>query len=281
MAHLMTNRLTLLILLAPFFIACVNRTPDYQTIVTDTGRWELVWNDEFDYRGFPDSTKWSFDTEGNKWNWGNNELQHYTKNNADNAYVSDGLLTITARIDSMGGKRYTSARLLSKGKGDWLYGRFEIRAKLPTGVGTWPAIWMLPTDNVYGGWPDSGEIDIMENVGYDPDTIVSTAHTRTYNHMLGTQTSGLIEVPTCHSGFHTYILEWEADEYRVYEGDQNPRCRIASKVSTAVDTDTLSESIFPRMGILIRFVAFLSQKSDKPSASVPITMAEGREKSVC
>jgi len=220
MAHLMTNRLTLLILLAPFFIACVNRTPDYQTIVTDTGRWELVWNDEFDYRGFPDSTKWSFDTEGNKWNWGNNELQHYTKNNADNAYVSDGLLTITARIDSMGGKRYTSARLLSKGKGDWLYGRFEIRAKLPTGVGTWPAIWMLPTDNVYGGWPDSGEIDIMENVGYDPDTIVSTAHTRTYNHMLGTQTSGLIEVPTCHSGFHTYILEWEADEYRVYVDDQ-------------------------------------------------------------
>lgn len=220
---MMTNKKLSLILLAPLFIACVNKkdsTPDYQTITTPTGTWELIWNEEFDYTGYPDSTKWSFDTEGNKWDWGNNELQHYTAHDSLNACVKDGLLTITARIDSVGGKRYTSARLITKGKGDWRYGRFEIRAKLPTGVGTWPAIWMLPSDNIYGGWPDSGEIDIMENVGYDPDTIVSTAHTKSYNHVLGTQTSGFIEVPTCHSAFHTYILEWEEDEYRVYIDDQ-------------------------------------------------------------
>ncbi len=191
----------------------------HQQITTPTGRWQMVWNDEFNYKGLPDTTKWSYDTGGNSWGWGNNEAQHYTAFDPDNAYVDDGKLTITARIDSMGGKRYTSARIRTKGKGDWLYGRFEIRAKLPAGVGTWSAIWMLPSDNVYGGWPASGEIDIMENVGYDPDNIVSTAHTKSYNHVQGTQTSGYLEVPTCHSDFHLYALEWEENEYRVYVDD--------------------------------------------------------------
>ena len=175
-----------------------------------------MWNDEFDYIGLPDSTKWSYDTAGNSWGWGNNEAQYYTANDSSNAFVNDGLLTITAKIDSMGGKKYTSARLITKGKGDWLYGRFEIKAKLPTGLGTWPAIWMLSTDWEYGGWPASGEIDIMENVGFIPDTIIGTVHTESYNHMIGTQKTDSIFIPTNFTDFHIYSLEWEQNEIRVF-----------------------------------------------------------------
>ena len=194
--------------------------PVYSTISTSTDKWQLVWDEEFNYTGLPDSNKWSYDTEGNKWGWGNNEAQFYTANDERNAFVDNGVLTITARIDSMGGKRYTSARLITKGKADWLYGRFEIRAKLPTGRGTWPAIWMLPTDWEYGAWPNSGEIDIMENVGYDPDTIVGSAHTKSYNHVAGTQKNAKIYVPTCYTSYHVYALEWEPDEYRLFVDNQ-------------------------------------------------------------
>ena len=103
----------------------------------DKGGWKLIWSEEFDYTGFPDSTKWSYDTEGNVYQWGNNEAQYYTSGRKENAWVSDGVLRITALKEPMEGRSYTSARLITKGKGDWLYGRFEIRAKLPTGRGTW------------------------------------------------------------------------------------------------------------------------------------------------
>jgi superfamily II DNA or RNA helicase len=93
-------------------------------------------------------------------------------------------------------------------------------AKLPTGRGTWPAIWMLPTDWEYGDWPKSGEIDIMENVGYDPDTIVGSSHTEKYNHAIGTQKNAKIACPDCYKAFHVYALEWEEDEYRLYVDDQ-------------------------------------------------------------
>lgn len=178
--------------------------------------YKLVWVDEFDYSGLPDSTKWSFDTEGNASGWGNNEAQYYTDSDLRNAFVSDGTLKIVALKDSMGGKAYTSARLVSREKGDWLYGKFEMRAKLPVGRGTWPAFWMLSTDWEYGGWPESGEIDIMEQVGYAPDTIVGSAHTKSYNHSIGTHKNAMIYCPTANSEFHTYGLEWEPEEYRVY-----------------------------------------------------------------
>ena len=152
--------------------------------------------------------------------WGNNEAQYYTSGRKENAWVSDGVLRITALKEPMEGRSYTSARLITKGKGDWLYGRFEIRAKLPTGRGTWPAIWMLPTDWEYGDWPKSGEIDIMENVGYDPDTIVGSSHTEKYNHAIGTQKNAKIACPDCYKAFHVYALEWEEDEYRLYVDDQ-------------------------------------------------------------
>ncbi|MBL7972494.1 MAG: glycoside hydrolase family 16 protein [Prolixibacteraceae bacterium] len=183
---------------------------------TGTGDYELVWSDEFNYAGLPDSKKWSFDTDGNASGWGNNEAQFYTSSRLKNAEVKDGVLRINAIKEDFEGKKYTSARLVTRTKGDWLYGKVEVRAKLPDGRGMWPAIWMLPTDWTYGGWPASGEIDIMENVGYDPFVIVGTAHTQAYNHVQGTQKSGTINIPDCYTEFHNYILEWEANEYRIY-----------------------------------------------------------------
>lgn len=208
------NHLSLIALLAIMMIACgnprekkqANEDPDYQ----------LVWSDEFDYAGLPDSTKWSYDTHGNSWGWGNNEAQFYTSNRIENAEVKDGHLIITAIREDIEGKKFSSARLITKEKGDWLYGKFEIKAKLPKGLGMWPAIWMLPTDWEYGGWPASGEIDIMENVGFMPDSIIASAHTKSYNHMIQTQRSDSISIPTCSDEFHVYKLEWEANEFRVY-----------------------------------------------------------------
>lgn len=179
----------------------------------------LVWSDEFDYTGLPDDTKWSYDTANNATGWGNNESQFYTKARLKNAEVKSGYLYINARKEDYKGFRYTSARLVTKGKGDWLYGRIEVKAKLPNGRGLWPAIWMLPTDWSYGGWPSSGEIDIMENVGYNPYVIVASAHTESYNHVLGTQKSATTTVSSCYSDFHVYALEWEENEYRVYVDD--------------------------------------------------------------
>jgi len=191
-------------------------TIDTPGTVTPSGNYELVWSDEFNYSGLPDSKKWSYDTEGNANGWGNNEAQYYTSGQLKNSEVNDGFLYINAIKENFEGKKYTSARLITKSKGDWLYGKVEVRAKLPEGRGMWPAIWMLPTDWTYGGWPASGEIDIMENVGYDPYVIVASAHTQSYNHVQGTQKNATLTISDCYTQFHNYILEWDANEYRVY-----------------------------------------------------------------
>jgi len=192
---------------------------------------KLVWSDEFNYQGLPDSLKWGYDKgKGCPQNcgWGNNELQFYTWNRKENARVQDGNLIIEAKMENFEGAAYTSARLVSKNKGDWKYGRFEIRAKLPAGKGMWPAIWMLPTKWVYGGWPESGEIDIMENVGYLPDSIFGTVHTGTYNHSIGTQKVKSILTKNISTSFHVYAMEWTTDEisffvdgvkYNVFKND--------------------------------------------------------------
>jgi beta-glucanase (GH16 family) len=169
--------------------------------------WELVWSDEFDYQGAPDPEKWGYDVGGR--GWGNNELQYYTE--GENVVVEDGMLVIEARRETRSGHDYTSTRLVSRGKGDWLYGRIEVRARVPDGIGTWPAIWMLPTDWAYGNWPASGEIDIMEHVGYDPGIIHGTVHTERFNHIKGTQQGGTIEVPDAQDEFHEYAVEWYED----------------------------------------------------------------------
>jgi len=176
-----------------------------------------VWTDEFDVNGAPDATKWGYDVGGN--GWGNNELQYYT--NGLNATINNGILKIEARKEPYSGREYTSARMITKNKGDWTYGRFEVRAKLPKGRGTWPAIWMLPTDWEYGNWPNSGEIDIMEHVGYDPNRVHITVHTKAFNHTLGTQKSASQIVSTATDSFHVYRVDWASYGIRGYiDGQQ-------------------------------------------------------------
>lgn len=170
--------------------------------------WELDWSDEFDYTGLPDSTRWSYDVGGH--GWGNQELQFYTEAREQNARVDGEVLIIEAHKESGFARNYTSARLVSKGKGDWTYGRIEVRAQLPQGRGTWPAIWMLSTRSDYGngGWPDTGEIDIMEHVGHDPNVVHATVHTDRYNHLMGSQRGGSKTVSGATQGFHDYAAEW-------------------------------------------------------------------------
>ncbi|QCR23298.1 glycoside hydrolase [Pontibacter sp. SGAir0037] len=164
-----------------------------------------VWADEFEYTGQPDPAKWGYDIGGG--GWGNNELQYYS-DKRENSNVANGLLTITARKEASNSMQYTSARVISKNKGDFLYGRVEVKAKLPTGRGTWPAIWMLPTDWAYGNWPKSGEIDIMEHVGYDQNRVHITVHTEAYNHGIGTQVGQNKVVSTASTAFHLYRIDW-------------------------------------------------------------------------
>ena len=177
---------------------------------------EPIWADEFNYEGKPDSDKWGYDTGGD--GWGNNELEYYT-DDIENAKVADGLLTITARREPTQDNEYSSARLVSKGKGDFLYGRIEAKAKLPTGRGTWPAIWMLPTENAYGSWPKSGEIDIMEHVGYDQDRVHITVHTEAYNHVLGTHVGQDTLVDNTSTAFHLYRIDWTPDSIQGFIDD--------------------------------------------------------------
>jgi beta-glucanase (GH16 family) len=173
-----------------------------------------VWSDEFDYTGAPATTKWGYDLGGG--GWGNQELETYT-NSRNNSWVENGKLYIKA-IKTNG--NWSSARLVTRQKGDWLYGRVEIRAKIPGGKGVWAAIWMLPTDYSYGSWPNSGEIDIMEHVGYDVNRIYGTIHTGAFNHTLGTQKGSNIMVPTAYSDFHNYAIEWNEEKILLYVDDK-------------------------------------------------------------
>ena len=190
-----------------------------QSVIAQNAFTKLVWADEFNYKGLPESLKWSYD-KGNGCpdvcGWGNNELQYYTTNRLENARVKNGKLIIEARKENFEAAKYTSARLASKNKGDWKYGRIEARAKLPAGTGMWPAIWMLPTKWEYGGWPHSGEIDIMENVGYWPDSALSTVHTGAYNGMLNTQKTDGVNRNDLSKKFHVYAMEWTADSIRFF-----------------------------------------------------------------
>ena len=183
---------------------------------------KLVWADEFNTAGMPDTAKWGYDLgRGCPQNcgWGNNELQYYTAKK-ENARVDSGKLILEARKEQQGDAFYTSSRLVSKNKGDWKYGRFEIMAKIPRGRGMWPAIWMLPTHWEYGGWPKSGEIDIMENVGYWPDSLLGTVHTNAYNGMLGTQKTKGVSRKDPSGTFHLYAIEWTADSISFFVDEE-------------------------------------------------------------
>ena len=175
-------------------------------------QWQQVWSDEFNYTGLPDSTKWNYDIGGN--GWGNNELEFYTQKRLENARVENGNLVIEARKESWQGLNYTSARLLTKNKGDWQYGKIEVRAKIPKGRGTWPAIWMLGSTTPLK-WPDDGEIDIMEHVGFDQGIIHGSIHCKKYNHVIGTQKTATTPVPDCSEQFHLYKVEWDGSSIKI------------------------------------------------------------------
>ena len=190
------------------FIFCISLNKTFsQKPNKSPSNWKLVWADEFNYNGLPDSAKWNYDVGGK--GWGNNELQYYTNADTNNALVHNGALEITARHTRKENNVYTSARLVTKNKGDWMNGKIEIRAKLPVGRGLWPAIWMLPTDWKYGDWPKSGEIDIMENVGFKPDSIFCSIHTESFNHVIGTQKTKGIKINKPYTSFHLYVIEWD------------------------------------------------------------------------
>jgi glycerophosphoryl diester phosphodiesterase len=171
---------------------------------------KLVWNDEFNYNGLPDSSKWNYGVGGN--GWGNHEKQFYTKADSSNAVVKNDVLSIIARKEKHENSDYTSARLLTKGKAEWTYGYIEISAKLPAGVGLWPAGWMLGSNAEDVGWPKCGEIDIMEHVGYKKDSLFGTVHTEAYNHRKNTQKGRTVLLKNPYDQFHTYAINWTPDQ---------------------------------------------------------------------
>lgn len=203
--------------LVVLIFSCVSNA-SVPTIKPDS--WKLVWQEEFDYSGLPDPGVWSFETYGNSWGWGNGEDQYYTANRLENALVSNGTLKIKAlHEDYVEPHKYTSARINSKKLGGWKYGRIEVRAKLPKGQGIWPAIWMLPVDYEYGGWPDSGEIDIMEYFSHLPGKSYSTIHTKEFNHKIGSSIGDYIRSDSLHDDYHLYSVNWYSNRLEIYFDD--------------------------------------------------------------
>lgn len=224
-------------LIALGLCACASVTAEEQPSSTlpDAEGWDLVWADEFNGEAI-DATKWTHEVDC--WGGGNDERQCYTTL-PTNSNVADGKLSITAQIQQAEGpalpprmletvpeeergatkqQPFTSARLNTKGKADWTYGRFETRAKMPVGQGVWSAIWMLPTDEIYGAWAASGEIDIVEAVNLGADC--RQCKGRKENRVIGTIHYGdewprnkykgkHVRMPESEDGFHTYAVEWE------------------------------------------------------------------------
>ena len=188
-----------------------------ETPTPDPKAWELVWSDEFAQPNgsAPDSTKWNHQQGGS--GWGNGELQHYT-DKIQNAVIEDNMLVIKANKEYMLGRDYTSARLTTQFKGDWTYGRYEIRAKLPNTQGIWPAFWLFPSRALYGSVPSGGEIDIMEMIGKEPGRSYATLHFGNPYE----RSSGYYDLPagtTYADDFHIFTVEWEPDAIRWYVDD--------------------------------------------------------------
>lgn len=180
--------------------------------------YQLVWADEFSDDGLPDPARWAYDTARNAEGWYNQERQYYAANRAKNARVAGGQLIIEAHQERLakaeypdwGGQKYTSARLITQGVASWTYGFVEVRAMLPCGVGTWPAIWMLPNDPAVI-WPEGGEIDIMEHVGFDPGVVHQSIHTSAFNFSRNTQKTTQFPVKDACTAMHRYQMLWTPD----------------------------------------------------------------------
>ncbi|WP_179349707.1 glycoside hydrolase family 16 protein [Winogradskyella pacifica] len=196
---------------------------DFSTIYTD-----LVWSDEFDVDGAPNAANWTYDLGAG--GWGNQESQTYTSSD-ENVIVEDGFLKITAKSEGSG---YTSARLKSEGLYDFTYGRAEIRAKLPSSIGTWPAIWMLGSDYQINTWPGCGEIDIMEQKGQDKNTVLATVHHPAVSP--GAGDSGSTQVVTSTTEFHNYTVEW-TPQLITFLIDDEPFHTIVNSPDLPFDSD--------------------------------------------
>jgi len=207
-------------------IGCVSDRNNFQDQDVIEAEWEIIWSDEFNEDEI-DSSKW------NKLLWKsghvNNEQQAYTDRDT-NIFIRNGKLVIRGLIepgyygvDYLGNSYtadYTSGRVNTYNKANWTYGKFDIHAKLPKGNGSWPAIWMLGENISSVGWPNCGEIDIMEHVGFEDGKIHGSIHTSQYNHMLGTQLSGSKIISTATDTFHTYSLEWSPTYLRYLIDDE-------------------------------------------------------------
>jgi beta-glucanase (GH16 family) len=229
--------------------------------------WTLVWHDEFAGSAV-DPAKWEFEVNGR--GGGNNELQYYT-DRPSNAFIENGALVIQARNESYtgpdGALSYTSARLRTKNRGDWTYGRFEIRAKVPAGRGLWPAIWMMPTDNAYGGWAASGEIDIMELLGHEPQKVYGTLHyggTSPANVHSGTWT--VLSSGTFADDFHVFAVEWDTTSIRWLMDDRVYYTRTSDQWYTT-NTAAVKPAPFDRRFYLILNVAVGGNWPGRPDGS--------------
>src|SRR5262245_39789250 len=174
----------------------------------------LVWQDEFDGQGLPDASRWNYEEGFIR----NNEREYYTRARVENARLENGALVIEGRRERFQGADYTSASLTSRAS--WTYGRIDVRAKLPKGRGTWPAIWTLGTNIRDVGWPTCGELDIMEHVGFDPGRIHATIHTKAYNHVQGTAKGNSTVVSAPDAEFHVYSANWAQDRVEFFVDGQ-------------------------------------------------------------
>ena len=205
-----SNRKNIVQLLGFFCIVFIQTNVLSQTKFT-----KLIWADEFNYSGLPDSSKWSYAVGGH--GWGNNELQYYTLLDTSNVKVENGHLKIIVRKQKKENWEYTSARLHTKNKAEFRYGRIEARAKIPASVGTWPAIWMLGNNIDKAGWPACGEIDIMEHRGMELNKVFGTLHYP--GHSGGNANGKTMIIPTATTAFHNYAVEWSATELKFYIDD--------------------------------------------------------------
>jgi beta-glucanase (GH16 family) len=186
-------------------------------------QWELVWSDEFDYSGLPDSTKW-----GNEVGYiRNNELQYYTLRRPENSIVDNGTLLIIGRKESFETAEYTSASLTTDRKHSWTYGKIDARMKLPKGQGLWPAFWMLGENIHQEGWPRCGEIDIMEHINNE-DILYGNLHWHNEKHVSsGNQT------PCNVTQYHNYTIEWDKESIKWFlDGNQYHEVTITDSINS-------------------------------------------------
>jgi beta-glucanase (GH16 family) len=229
----------LLVFALMFLISCTEKEKKETTTDNSKDGYTLVWSDEFETDGKPDPAKWTYEIGFIR----ANEKQYYT-DSLKNTRIENGNLIIEARkewiknetppfferpdyVDTTDSAAYTSASLTTRGIVDWKYAKIEIKAKLPKGRGTWPAFWMLGRNWGKTAWPECGEIDIMEHVGYDPEVVHGTIHTKAYNHVLKTQKGKTITVDNPFDKYHIYALEWTPEKIeflvdgKVYNSIQN------------------------------------------------------------